>query len=132
MASVHAILNCAIAQVALVRSRDARPNDIASKIDLVAHQSITCMSNHWRVAIIGGGSAGVATARAMLAAGHLPTLYESRSSLGGLWAVNEPSKLLYDGLKTNLPTVVMQSPLAPEFPTSSPSFVEAEALFALL
>ena len=84
----------------------------------------------WRVAIIGGGSAGVATARAMLAAGHLPTLFESRSSLGGIWAVNEPSELLYDGLTTNLPTSVMRSDLAPPFPESAPSFVEAEALGA--
>ena len=85
----------------------------------------------WRVAIIGGGSAGVASARAMLAAGHHPTLFDARSSLGGLWERNATVESpLYESLTTNLPTCVMRSAGAPRFPAASRSFVDANTLGA--
>jgi hypothetical protein len=80
-----------------------------------------------RVAVIGGGSAGVTTARYLAAAGHLPTVFESGAALGGIWADVPENKVVYDSLKTNLPTQAMQS-FDLDFPQGLPSYVSAGAL----
>ncbi|KAK1861965.1 hypothetical protein I4F81_004541 [Pyropia yezoensis] len=60
-----------------------------------------------RVAIIGAGAAGLATASAMAAAGLAPSIFEARPVPGGTWA-GGPTTAIYDRLRTNLPVQVMQ------------------------
>ena len=79
------------------------------------------------VCVIGAGAAGLASARAMRAAGLLPTVLEQRSSVGGVWnreagAVAVCENPVYDGLHTNLPKELMQFRDFP-FDRSLPSFV---------
>ncbi|KAF8533732.1 hypothetical protein BDD12DRAFT_898017 [Trichophaea hybrida] len=47
------------------------------------------------VAIIGGGASGLVTAKSMLEAGLLPTVFETRKNVGGVWAPRE------EGLETS-------------------------------
>lgn len=63
-----------------------------------------------RVAVVGGGSAGVTAARHLRRAGHRPWVFESGPSFGGVWADNPTNDVVYRNLRTNLPTCVMQSP----------------------
>lgn len=84
-----------------------------------------------RVAIVGGGAAGVVTCRFLLEAGHHPKLLEAGPHLGGIWAPEPTNKVVYRGLVTNIPTVVMQSfDLA--FPDRLPSYVKAHELGAYI
>ena len=80
-----------------------------------------------RVAVIGGGSAGVVTARFLKRAGHDATIFEAGSTVGGVWADNPTNDVVYKGLHTNLPTVVMQSPDL-DFASSVPSYITKEML----
>jgi len=80
-----------------------------------------------RVAVIGGGSAGVVAARFLRRAGHAPTLYEAGDGFGGVWAEQPTNGVVYKNLRTNLPTVVMQSPDL-DFPAGGPSYVDKKAL----
>ena len=80
-----------------------------------------------RVAVIGGGSGGVVTARFLKRAGHSPTLFEAGSTFGGVWADDPTNDVVYQGLQTNLPTVVMQSPDL-DFEPGVPSYIDKRAL----
>ena len=73
-----------------------------------------------RVAVVGGGSAGVAAARFLRQAGHRPNVFETGSSFGGVWAERPTNSVVYKNLRTNLPKQVMQSPDL-DFPESLPS-----------
>ena len=73
-----------------------------------------------RVAVVGGGSAGVAAARFLKQAGHKPNVFETGSSFGGVWAEAPTNSVVYKNLRTNLPKQVMQSPDL-DFPASLPS-----------
>ena len=73
-----------------------------------------------RVAVVGGGSAGVIAARFLKRAGHRPEIFEAGTSFGGIWADDPTNDVVYKNLQTNLPTVVMQSPDL-DFPPALPS-----------
>ena len=73
-----------------------------------------------RVAVVGGGSAGVAAARFLRQAGHKPNIFETGASFGGVWAERPTNSVVYKNLRTNLPKQVMQSPDL-DFPASLPS-----------
>ena len=80
-----------------------------------------------RVAVVGGGSAGVAAARFLKQAGHKPNVFETGASFGGVWADQPTNSVVYKNLRTNLPKQVMQSPDL-DFPASLPSYVDGKAL----
>ena len=80
-----------------------------------------------RVAVVGGGSAGVAAARFLKQAGHKPNVFETGASFGGVWAEAPTNSVVYKNLRTNLPKQVMQSPDL-DFPASLPSYVDGRAL----
>lgn len=80
-----------------------------------------------RVAVVGGGSAGVTAARMLKQAGHRPNIFETGTSFGGVWASEPTNSVVYKNLRTNLPKQVMQSPDL-DFPSSLPSYVDARAL----
>ncbi|KAG1708230.1 hypothetical protein DVH05_024913 [Phytophthora capsici] len=65
-----------------------------------------------RVGIIGGGAAGIITAKSLRAVGHDVVVFEKSSHLGGIWKYDDsadaPSSVLYKSLHTNLPTSIMQ------------------------
>ncbi|SMR47480.1 unnamed protein product [Zymoseptoria tritici ST99CH_3D1] len=64
-----------------------------------------------RVAVIGGGMAGLAASRSLLAEGFNVTIFESRSQLGGVWTgeglTGGGDGLMYDGLETNVARSMM-------------------------
>ena len=76
-----------------------------------------------KVAVIGGGSAGVVAARYLKRGGHEPTLFEAGATFGGVWAPAPTNDVVYKSLRTNLPTVVMQSPDL-DFAEGLPSYVD--------
>jgi len=80
-----------------------------------------------RVAVIGGGPAGVASCRFLAEKGHKPVVFEAGSDFGGIWARDAPNKVVYRGLVTNLPTVAMQS-FDLDFPAGLPSYVKGADL----
>ena len=80
-----------------------------------------------RIAVIGGGCAGLTAARYLLRAGHHPVVFESGADLGGVWAKAPTNAVVYQNLQTNLPTCVMQSPSL-DFPPGLPSYVTARDL----
>ena len=84
-----------------------------------------------RVAVVGGGSAGVAAARFLKQAGHKPNIFETGASFGGVWAEQPTNNVVYKNLRTNLPKQVMQSPDL-DFPASLPSYVDGRALGAYI
>ena len=84
-----------------------------------------------RVAIIGGGSAGVISARFLKKAGHVPHIFEAGKTFGGVWSTDPTNPVVYKNLKTNLPTVVMQSPDL-DFPSGMPSYVTKPQLGAYI
>ncbi len=55
-----------------------------------------------RVAVIGGGPSGLATAKALLDVGLSPVIFEAASSVGGLWNRSGSSRRVWDRLRTNL------------------------------
>ena len=89
--------------------------------------AVTAVRISRRVAVIGGGSGGVVTARFLKRAGHSPTLFEAGPTFGGVWADDPTNDVVYKGLQTNLPTVVMQSPDL-DFEPGVPSYIDKPAL----
>jgi cation diffusion facilitator CzcD-associated flavoprotein CzcO len=69
----------------------------------------------------------VVTMRYLRRAGHQPTLFEAGQSLGGVWAERPTNDVVYANLRTNLPTVVMQSPDF-DFPAGLPSYISTRDL----
>uniref|UniRef100_A0A146M6H0 Flavin-containing monooxygenase n=1 Tax=Lygus hesperus TaxID=30085 RepID=A0A146M6H0_LYGHE len=64
-----------------------------------------------RVAIIGGGAAGLVTAKTLLEVGWTPDLYEQYDTIGGTWNYDESHtnkhSAMYKNLRTNLPKELM-------------------------
>ncbi|KAG7402321.1 Flavin-containing monooxygenase FMO GS-OX1 [Phytophthora boehmeriae] len=65
-----------------------------------------------RVGIIGGGAAGIITAKCLREVGHDVVVFEKAGNVGGVWKYDESadaaSSVLYKSLHTNLPTSIMQ------------------------
>ena len=80
-----------------------------------------------RVAVVGGGSAGVAAARFLKQAGHKPNVFETGASFGGVWAERPTNSVVYKNLRTNLPKQVMQSPDL-DFEAGLPSYIDKPQL----
>jgi dimethylaniline monooxygenase (N-oxide forming) len=85
-------------------------------------------ASHWtsslahvkRVGVIGGGVAGLQTARSLLARGITPVIFESSSDIGGVWRSN------YDGFGLQVPKQLYEFPDFPmtevargEYPTGA-------------
>uniref|UniRef100_A0A7S0EW92 Flavin-containing monooxygenase n=1 Tax=Hanusia phi TaxID=3032 RepID=A0A7S0EW92_9CRYP len=81
-----------------------------------------CGSKSKRVAIIGAGAAGLATAKQMRLAGHEVTVFEQTGEVGGVWQYSNETESdplgkvgvqgrvhssMYENLRTNLPREVM-------------------------
>ncbi|KAF7283948.1 hypothetical protein GWI33_022774 [Rhynchophorus ferrugineus] len=91
-----------------------------------------------RVAIVGSGAAGLASARHVIAAGFDLDVFEMRSVLGGTWVYTDDVgkdrygypvySAMYQGLRTNLPKEVMGFPDFP-IPEQKKSYLtQAEIL----
>mmetsp|Transcript_15037 Transcript_15037/g.40330 ORF Transcript_15037/g.40330 Transcript_15037/m.40330 type:complete len:443 (+) Transcript_15037:539-1867(+) len=63
-----------------------------------------------RVAVIGGGAAGLCAARNLLAGGARAVVFEQAADVGGTWDIENPDSSMYYSLRTNLPAPVMQFP----------------------
>ncbi|POM77811.1 Flavin-binding monooxygenase-like protein [Phytophthora palmivora] len=78
-----------------------------------------------RAGIIGGGAAGIITAKCLRDVGHDVVVFEKAGNVGGVWkydgSVDAPSSVLYKSLHTNLPTAIMQLKEFP-FQKGVPSF----------
>ncbi|CAK9027317.1 Flavin-containing monooxygenase FMO GS-OX-like 9 (Flavin-monooxygenase glucosinolate S-oxygenase-like 9) [Durusdinium trenchii] len=62
-----------------------------------------------KVAVIGGGPAGLAACRSLVRFGHRPVVFEAAEEVGGIWAEKPMNEVVYKGLVTNIPTMCMQS-----------------------
>lgn len=80
-----------------------------------------------KVAIIGGGAAGLATARAMSKHGIQATVLEKDKNVGGVWVYKKSKhRPMYQNLKTNLPKEIMafrEFPFRSDSNDDSPSFI---------
>ncbi len=77
-----------------------------------------------RVAVIGAGTAGVVACRFIVEAGHVPVVLDQQTQPGGNWARRGVANdVVYKGLVTNLPTVIMRSGDL-DFPKNLPSYVK--------
>ncbi|CEG41973.1 flavin-binding monooxygenase-like protein [Plasmopara halstedii] len=78
-----------------------------------------------QVGIIGGGAAGIITAKCLRDLGHEVVVFEKADYVGGLWKYDKspdaPSSVIYKSLHTNLPTSIMQLGEFP-FHNGVPSF----------
>lgn len=83
------------------------------------------MAGRRRVAIVGAGVAGLATARLLLAEGHRCTLFERRSVLGGVWAVG------YSNFGVQVQKELYEFPDHP-LPEDVPDFTPGERLRSYL
>jgi dimethylaniline monooxygenase (N-oxide forming) len=54
-----------------------------------------------RIAVIGGGPAGLVTAHYLKKHGFAPVVFEASSRLGGQWNVGSPSSAVWPGMRTN-------------------------------
>lgn len=76
-----------------------------------------------RVAIIGAGPAGLASARWLKARGATPVILEAAADLGGQWNAQNPSSATWPGMHTNTSRIVTafsdldHAPHTPVFPT---------------
>eukprot|EP00435_Cladocopium_sp_Y103_P009160 s2825_g2.t1 len=80
-----------------------------------------------KVAVVGGGPAGLAACRFLEKFGHQPTVFEISSEVGGIWAPEPANDVVYKGLVTNIPTMCMQS-FDLDFPSGLNSYITAPQL----
>jgi len=100
---------------------------MAGQVAQLAAEVLPTGGRSLRVAIVGGGCAGVTTCRLFRDAGHIPKLFEAGIEVGGIWAPEPTNRVTYRGLVTNLPTPVMQSPDL-DFGINLPSYVQSRDL----
>eukprot|EP00434_Breviolum_minutum_P013730 symbB.v1.2.012107.t1/scaffold828.1/size159251/7 len=87
-----------------------RVESCKGKLDLVCLGVEDSSVTHFRrVAVVGGGPAGLAACRMLEKFGHHPTVFETSSEVGGIWAPEPANDVVYRGLVTNIPTMCMQS-----------------------
>ncbi|KAL3667997.1 hypothetical protein V7S43_006871 [Phytophthora oleae] len=88
-----------------------------------------------RVGIVGGGAAGIITAKCLRDVGHEVVIFEKAGNIGGVWkyddAADAASSVLYKTLHTNLPTAIMQLKEFP-FQTGVSSFPSHADVFSYL
>ncbi|KAJ9464115.1 Flavin-containing monooxygenase FMO GS-OX1 [Diplonema papillatum] len=86
-----------------------------------------------RVAIIGGGAAGLASCRCILEAGLVPVVFEETlEGVGGIWLGEKASRpVIYRGLVTNLPHQVIQFHDLP-FSPGQRSYIREENMLTYL
>jgi thioredoxin reductase len=67
------------------------------------------VASNLKVAVIGGGAAGLVTARVLQRNGIEATIFEKDDGVGGVWSYhqNSASRPMYRGLRTNLPRELM-------------------------
>jgi len=80
-----------------------------------------------KVVVVGAGAAGLACADAFSRKGLSVKVFEAHSAIGGTWSLSQEDSQLYDGLRTNLPTKLMQFSDVP-FDSDVPSFVGSQAM----
>ena len=75
-----------------------------------------------KVAIVGGGAAGLSACRHLVEAGHHPTIFDITDGIGGMWMGKSAAiPTLYESLVTNLPHQAMQFHELPFDESSAPS-----------
>ena len=95
---------------------------------------MTIPSAQPKIAIIGGGAAGLACARIYSRAGLKPVVFEKDAVVGGIWqrVPGSRDRPMYKGLRTNLPKEIMAFREFP-FPTTvNASFVTHQVVFDYL
>ena len=80
-----------------------------------------------KVAVIGGGPAGMAACRYLDEFGHSPVVFEAGDESGGIWAPRPTNRVVYQGLVTNIPTMCMQS-FDLDFPKGLNSYITGSEL----
>lgn len=92
------------------------PPTMAYSRTSTALAAVSSSVNDLKVAIIGAGAAGLATARVFSRNGYTPQVFDAAPSLGGVWNYKQTAapveKMdvgpMYKGLRTNLPRELMQ------------------------
>lgn len=64
-------------------------------------------NNKSTVAIVGGGSSGLVAAKYACEYGLIPTIFEKRETIGGLWSPKNTDNAVWDGLQTNVTNFFM-------------------------
>lgn len=94
-----------------------------------------------RYCVIGAGSSGVCTAKAILDSGGSVTIYERTDQIGGTWVYTDEvgtdryglpvHTSMYEGLKTNLPKEIMGFP-GYEMPRQDASYVRSDEVLQFI
>mmetsp|Transcript_54039 Transcript_54039/g.126843 ORF Transcript_54039/g.126843 Transcript_54039/m.126843 type:complete len:509 (-) Transcript_54039:195-1721(-) len=147
MSSVSAHTSCFCAGVAVVTKRGAfRIGPSVSALSLggrLARKSpardrtyslLACAAMYGlaqkrrqKVAVVGGGPAGMTASRYLDEFGHSPVVFEAADESGGIWAPRPKNRVVYRGLVTNIPTMCMQS-FDLDFPEGLTSYITGPEL----
>ncbi len=88
-----------------------------------------------KVAVIGGGASGLATARCLLGEGMVPTVFEQSTHIGGIWSFDETlpegGSPAYRSLHTNTPKQLTAFSEFP-FPANLPDFPSHDEVIGYL
>ncbi|KAF3940695.1 hypothetical protein ABW19_dt0201632 [Dactylella cylindrospora] len=84
-----------------------------------------------KVAILGGGPSGAVSAKCLLAEGLIPTIFEQRSTFGGVWNYTPETKTKLEQVPLEDPTVE-DDPVPAESPESSAPPVFMSPVYAAL
>jgi thioredoxin reductase len=103
-------------------------------IIVIMHPTTAALASQPKIAIIGGGAAGLAAARVFSRQGLTPVVLEKDEIVGGVWRRIPASKSrpMYKGLRTNLPKEIMAFREYPFSSTIESSFVTHEQVHAYL
>ena len=86
---------------------------------------MTTLSSSDRVAVIGGGPAGIVVAKELVEAGFEPVVLEQSGGLGGQWDHGSPHSAIWPGMRTNTSGAMTRFGERP-VPRSWPMFPRAE------